>query len=115
MRESYQLPKSDSKPILREINPEAKVNYADPISNRYLSNERSGYVENTRKFDGDGLKFHKGWDASERTTEYRQLYNPTKPFHNTNGRVSPTSMRKSIAGFLPFEIIGHKTVKYKFN
>jgi len=97
------------------MDPSAKVNYNEDPNPRFSTKEKSGFVMNRKKFDDNGFTFHSGWNTNNpRRTEYRDLYNPHKYFHNMLFRLSPTNLRKSIQEVLPFEILAAKTSKSKF-
>jgi len=100
---------------MRDLSPEARVNFRELPNKRLSSMEKSGYVTNSKKYDGLGYKFYQGWNVDNpKRTEYRDLYYPGKSFHKSTGRLSPITLRKSLGESLPFQIISKKSFPFKF-
>jgi len=99
-RESYKNPASLSKPVLRERDPSAKVNFAETLNSRPATAGQSGYISNRLKFDDKGFTFAKGWNGDMRKTEYRDRYNKPKPFHREDIKINDGKLKKRF-GDLP--------------
>ena len=94
-RESFRKPIDRSKPNYRTRVSCGQAQFDQMLTNGYRpSTTASGYAINRSLFDGSGWVPEKNLHTDMIRTEYRNRYNPCKPFHKSQIKDSPNKLKK---------------------
>ncbi len=93
-RECFFQPDILPKPNLKELTPVKTVDFRASINRRPMTQNRSGYCQNFTLADGPGHLPMKVCHGDMFRTEYRNRFNPSKPFHKMDVPLSTGKMKQ---------------------